>query len=774
MKVNEIICGDSLSVLKTLPAESVDCVITSPPYWGLRDYGTASWEGGDEKCDHLGDIMATHKKGSNRKNENKPREIFKEICGKCGGKRIDFQVGLEKTPEEYVAKMVDVFREVRRVLKKEGVMFLNLGDSYAGSGKGRNADGTPGRTESLNKNNRGSMSGVILPSNAKRDDAYDISDKAQEDYQKSDCLCENLCDECLAALRRSPHTFRERVSKLPPLLSESIREHKESPSDHLPTSGFSARLVRTEVAIQETATSVRREVVLDDVLTESTRRVSFQQHPVETRPSNSSSAFRDEANEKNPDGVESSDKRVCICGTVLTAHPLCRCKSGIFSSHKAYPYFTNTPLKSKDLVGIPWRVAFALQADGWYLRQDIIWAKPNPMPESVQGSHFYRHRVTIEKYEELQRVWKTKSSNQDGASNLSDLSLGKVSDSEITLHEKSERDSNSKSERTTTRSKREKESILKISTGVIEQKEVYGDSERDGERPEESGELQGTTSEGGGNRNGTGLDGHSGAPSLSLFLLQPEKFQNDSRPQNPIEQRREKLAREHSASLPQVQLHKERQNRVDSEEIDCPGCYMCENQNGFIFTLSAGRCTKSHEYVFLLSKSPKYFFDSDAIKEKAVWDLDGNGTIKRAERQKEGLKSNPDEWKNGIRHKNLQEKGQTPHTMHKLRVVYPNGKHADGQQSPKTISGFRNKRSVWTVTTKGFAEAHFATFPEDLVAPMVLAGSPKGGIVLDCFSGSGTTALVSKKLGRQYLGIELNETYVKMARERIRQINLLL
>jgi DNA modification methylase len=82
----------------------------------------------------------------------------------------------------------------------------------------------------------------------------------------------------------------------------------------------------------------------------------------------------------------------------------------------------------------------------------------------------------------------------------------------------------------------------------------------------------------------------------------------------------------------------------------------------------------------------------------------------------------------------------------------------------------RNKRSVWTITTKPFKEAHFATFPEDLIIPMILAGCKKGGIVLDPFIGAGTTGVVAKKLGRNYLGIELNPKYVKMAEERIRGV----
>jgi len=306
--------GDCLDLLRQMPDESVNCCITSPPYWGLRDYGT----------------------------------------GKA-------QIGLELTPQEYVEKIVAVFAEVKRLLRKDGTLWLNLGDSYAAN-----------RSYQVH-NTRGA----------------------------------------------SGHTYG------------------------------------------------KGSVV--------------------------------------PDG-----------------------------------------LKPKDLVGIPWRVAFALQADGWYLRQDIIWHKPNPMPESVTD-----------------------------------------------------------------------------------------------------------------------------------------------------------------------------------------------------------RCTKAHEYIFLLSKSANYHFDSEAIKEDSVWDVDGTGTIKRVERQKEGMKSGPTEMKNGI------------------RIKYPNGKHWDGQQSSKTIYGKRNKRSVWSVNVKPYKEAHFATFPAELITPCVLAGCPKDGTILDPFGGSGTTAEVALENRRSAILIELNPEYIKLAEKRI-------
>jgi DNA modification methylase len=307
LELNKIYQGDVLKILKTFPDESVHCCVTSPPYWGLRDYG------------------------------------------------VEGQLGLESTPEEYVSKMVEVFREVNRVLRKDGTLWLNLGDSYAGSGKG----------------------------------AWSNKEVQKEIYVPD----------------------------------------KDSPQCKL---------------------------------------------------------------KKVPQG-----------------------------------------LKPKDLVGIPWMVAFALRADGWYLRQDIIWHKPNCMPESVKD-----------------------------------------------------------------------------------------------------------------------------------------------------------------------------------------------------------RCTKAHEYIFLLSKSKKYYYDNEAIKETAK---NANKTISLGEKS----------------FSKRQAKGVG---------VEPSG---NGKSDNYTVKEYRNKRSVWTVTTKPFKGAHFAVFPEDLIEPCILAGCPEGGIVLDPFMGSGTTAVVALKHNRNYIGIELNPEYIKIAEKRI-------
>jgi DNA modification methylase len=127
--------GDCREVLASMPADSVDCVVTSPPYWGLRDYGTATWEGGDAECGHGPDAETLERQNGRASTlvgsttHQKAAAIARHRC-KCGAVRIDSQLGLERTPEEYVANMVAVFAEVRRVCKATATVWVNLGDSF--------------------------------------------------------------------------------------------------------------------------------------------------------------------------------------------------------------------------------------------------------------------------------------------------------------------------------------------------------------------------------------------------------------------------------------------------------------------------------------------------------------------------------------------------------------------------------------------------------------------------------------------------------------------
>lgn len=146
------------------------------------------------------------------------------------------------------------------------------------------------------------------------------------------------------------------------------------------------------------------------------------------------------------------------------------------------------------------------------------------------------------------------------------------------------------------------------------------------------------------------------------------------------------------------------------------------------------RCTKSHEYIFLLSKNRKYYYNYQAIKEPAVT----KPTLR--DKNKEGYQAD-----------------------------YAKGDRFSKGERIYGADGMRNKRDVWNVNTKPCKEAHFATYPDTLIEPCVLAGCPEGGIVLDPFMGAGTTGMVARKYGRDYIGIELNAEYVDMANKRIEE-----
>jgi DNA modification methylase len=241
-----ILVGDVLARLADLPDDSVHCVVTSPPYWGLRDYGTARWDGGDPNCSHRQPATGS----TQNKGHRAGGAPFRDKCGLCGAVRSDEQLGLEPTVQEYVDRMVEVFREVRRVLRPDGTLWLNLGDCYA-TGAGKVGDAPGGGEQGAR--------------------------------------------------------WRGDVDR--------IRDEKRG--------------------------------------------------------------YRIPA------------------GATNTIDPKGRAGLGPMTQPNRMP---QAGLKPKDLVGVPWRVAFALQADGWWLRRDIIWAKPNPMPESCRdrptSSHEYLFLLT--------------------------------------------------------------------------------------------------------------------------------------------------------------------------------------------------------------------------------------------------------------------------------------------------------------------------------------------------------------------------------------------
>jgi DNA modification methylase len=173
------------------------------------------------------------------------------------------------------------------------------------------------------------------------------------------------------------------------------------------------------------------------------------------------------------------------------------------------------------------------------------------------------------------------------------------------------------------------------------------------------------------------------------------------------------------------------------------------------------RCTKSHEYLFLLSKSPRYSFDAAAISESTSWDLSRAKTP-------DGWDTSTGEGGHGAFHRNGRERGSYNGSR------FDRGKTAEHQEGrastqERAEGAKRKKRSVWTIAPEPFAGAHFATFPRKLVEPCVLAGSRPGDVVLDPFAGSGTTLQVAKRLGRRAVGIELNPDYLPMIERRLAQ-----
>lgn len=172
------------------------------------------------------------------------------------------------------------------------------------------------------------------------------------------------------------------------------------------------------------------------------------------------------------------------------------------------------------------------------------------------------------------------------------------------------------------------------------------------------------------------------------------------------------------------------------------------------------RPTKAHEYIFLLSKSQKYYYDADAIKEQ--------GTLSSLARLSQDVESQIGSNRvPGKTNGNMKAVGKIDKQRGHGRRHTGFNDRWDLMNKEEQCSLMRNKRSVWTVATQPYKQAHFATFPMDLITPCILAGSPEGGLVLDPFSGSGTTAAVAKMHNRDYLGFELNPEYIKLADKRL-------
>jgi len=242
---------DVVDGLKMLEDESVQVVCTSPPYWGLRDYGTGTWEGGDADCKHRIGGQAIWEKASFTNSTGLRPGVDASKCLDCGAARIDAQFGLEESPQEYVARLVEIFRGIRRVLRPDGVVWLNLGDSYIGGG------GSSGHKAATTNMGRPTASYGAVPTGGRKVADLKAKDLAgipwrvalalQDDgwwlrqeviWAKANCMPEPVKDRCtrnhetIFMLTKSSRYFYDHIAIKEPCGSASAgNTSRKSPGD---------------------------------------------------------------------------------------------------------------------------------------------------------------------------------------------------------------------------------------------------------------------------------------------------------------------------------------------------------------------------------------------------------------------------------------------------------------------------------------------------------------------------------------------------------------
>ncbi len=355
--------GDALETLQAMPAESVHCCVTSPPYWGLRDYGTGTWDGGDADCDHrIGRTMGNENKGAYREVLDGDRERCK-----CGATRVDQQLGLEPTPDEYVTNMVNVFREVRRVLRADGTLWLNIGDSYASQGGERtygSHDGATGRGDApgprISVNGLKPKDLVGIP--------WRLAFALQQPWERH-VIAQDVDRAWMAGLIDG--------------------EGCVSVVAVQPTTGVNeSHSMRLQVRMAD-AEAVERVVAITGM--------SNVTYDLDTGQGNRPAQQWKISGDKAADALAdiypflTVKRRQAIIGWNLQ-----RLKDGIVTGRgqpipaenmakRRLLHDVLRKLNQREPVDIPsWCREPTVETEpGWYLRSDVIWSKPNPMPESV-------------------------------------------------------------------------------------------------------------------------------------------------------------------------------------------------------------------------------------------------------------------------------------------------------------------------------------------------------------------------------------------------------
>lgn len=770
--------------------------------------------------------------------------VYHTVCGKCGAIRIDEQIGLEQTPDAYIANLVAVFRECKRILRDDGTLFVNMGDSYFSGGQ--------------------------------RATSCDISDKELAGFPDDDLILKSLCGECRKDYQS--HISRNDsplVAMLATSTLSSIRAHKEFESDHFPTLDSCHQASQIEVASQDdfaldqpffaeqlraflvSKIGVSSQQLLDEWMQRGNSFLCLScGRSLAGCDLDSAHKLRHDLQEQSPHIQDSA-----LHGDQQARHNQCRDKDG-GCCKEIVPYqdYTTKYLKPKDLIGIPWMLAFALRADGWYLRQDIIWCLSGGAyvyARTQKGDYPMMVRDMARLDPSTVKLWNgdkwtqvlgwSKSNRQDneleivlrsgerisctpthkfptnrGLLDASELETGDflkrvrlpqpdnpkdcaIDDDaawfaglyiaegsrehgciQIAGHAKEE----ARWQRVQKIAAKFGGSATRTVDGNMMNIRVYGkllnaliDHLVTGRTAKDKGfsptvwqysdafidaMLNGYLRGDGGwdetnKRWRLGFarnynlerDLRTACARLGLKLilnLSTVKYNGKDVPTFRGEIRYSQSSHHNIKSENEiVEIRKSRCREVyDIGVEDEPHIYalasgiLTHNSKPNPMPESVkDRCTKSHEYIFLLSKSARYYYDSDAVKEPAAYDGRKDEQFKGAIKSYDGVMPNgqPQSFaQNGHPRWNKDENG--------LRV--------------------RNKRDVWTVTTKPYKGAHYATFNPELIKPCILAGAPEGGIVFDPFVGSGTTVATAIQLGRKGIGLDLSLTYLhENAKDRI-------
>ena len=669
-----VLNGNSIDVLKTLPDKSVQCCVTSPPYYGLRDYGTGTWVGGDPNCPHYrtskySENDITGHKAMCEEGQAVGDAIYKSVCPLCGATRVDEQIGIEETPEEYIERLVEVFREVKRVLKDDGTLWVNIGDTYNTNSyhktKESNGYGKQGT-------NRGSYENTVDRPTAKCCKPKDLigipwllAFALRNDgwYLRNDIVwCLSSGQYLYAKTQKGvmPITVRD-LSRLPIGKFELWDGKEWVKVKRIEKSCFYNQKIRIVLrsgerisctdghrwVLADGSEKIASELRVGDILKTCSLPDSGSHSPgfltndvlwllglYLAEGSKSGDCIQLSLNKdefKWYDRIDNTVKYLggtstyTIDGNMLNV----RVYSQVLSA-TIHQYIGGTSAKNKHLNNICWGLS------------------NNCLKELIHGyfdgdgcadTQCDRIRLGFTRNYYLERDLRVLASRL-GATLTLNTSVSKIGDKAYKSFKGEWRWS-----RSGHFNEKDRAQIVRIET----------------------------------------------SNSRGFYDIEVDSVS-------------------HTFCLASgVLTHNCKKNPMPSPVKD--------------------RFTNSHEYIFLFSKSSRYLFNHEAVQEDSICADD--------RRHGEG------------------------------RILY-SGKRLDGtddhaQQSFVQITDKRNKRDVWSVSVNSYKEAHFATYPEELILPCILAGSNEGDTVLDPFNGSGTTGICAIRNGRKYTGIDLNKEYIDLS-----------